>query len=97
MSIILEMFKLDRPPLNDWVEFKQRSVSGKKEDRTDEKYDVFGDHWAGGVKWRYRQRLWTISYISVRRAIALRFSSDCKLMLLIRSAKSYNAKTCLLA
>ena len=22
---------------------------------TDEKYDVFGDHLAGGVKWRYRQ------------------------------------------
>ena len=97
MSIILEMFKLDRPPLNDWVEFTQRSLRGKKEDRTDEKYDVFGDHLAEGVKWRYRQRPRTILYISVRRAFALRSSSDCKPMLLIRSAKSYNVKTCLLA
>ena len=91
------MFKLDRPPLIDWVEFKQRSLRGKKEDRTDEKYDVFGDHLAGGVNWRYRQRPWTILYINVRRAIALRYSSDCKPMLLIRSTKSYNVKTCLLA
>ena len=32
MSIILEVFKLDRPSLNDWVEFTQRNLRGKKED-----------------------------------------------------------------
>ena len=25
------------------------------EDMTDEKFDVIGDHFAGGVKWRYQQ------------------------------------------
>ena len=25
------------------------------EEMTDQKYDVLGDHLAGGVKWRYRQ------------------------------------------
>ena len=32
------------------------------EDVTDETYEVFGDHLAGGVKWRYRQdrgQFWT--------------------------------------
>ena len=40
--------------------------------------DVFGHHLAGGVKWRYSLGPWTILYITVRRAVTLRSSSDCQ-------------------
>lgn len=52
--------KVNGNELNSWIVCGKKKIGNSwyfivVEDMTDEKYDVFGNHLAGGVKWRYGQ------------------------------------------